>query len=449
MRRAPSLPHRMRTGLERGCPLLCPQFMVIGMLKKPSQHFRVSKERGRVIDFKEVLYGYIRWHPSLASEYILDMLLLYKKFRGKKMTVPVRRHAYMQVPLGPLYVQEIEQEQLLEPASPTSAIQELVEVVVKSSLKDLGKLSYKVPSGEPSISQKPKKIHFILPLAGRLKIFQRFMENFRSACLEREENVALVVVSFQPPPGEEDTRDHVEALISSLHLDYPEADMTVLQANTTFSRAMALELGANLCKESDLMFFIDVDMTFTSATLDRVRLHTKERLQIYYPIVFSEFDPDFSRDGKIDGYDHSLLQTTLISMLSLSSTMICLTSKGPSPLCLWPPSSTSTLPCTSAPLPTSTTSSSTSTLVSSPMPSIPPVVAPSLAKGLTYSIPHSPLLLPWSSTCTPIVSSSLLPFATPSDAHPAAPPPPINGTSASGSICSPYILHVTYSFDLI
>lgn len=62
--------------------------------------FRVSKERGRVIDFKEVLYGYIRWHPTLALEYIIDMLLLYKKYRGKKMTVPVRRHAYLQVSYG-------------------------------------------------------------------------------------------------------------------------------------------------------------------------------------------------------------------------------------------------------------------------------------------------------------------------------------------------------------
>lgn len=49
-----------------------------------------------------------------------------------------------QVPLGPLYVRELEQERLLEPVTPTSAIQEFVEVVVKSSLNDLQKLSYKV-----------------------------------------------------------------------------------------------------------------------------------------------------------------------------------------------------------------------------------------------------------------------------------------------------------------
>lgn len=43
---------------------------------------------------------------------------------------------------------------------------------------------------------------------------------------------------------------------------------------------MALELGANLCKDNDLMLFIDVDMTFTAATLDRVRLHTRENHQV-------------------------------------------------------------------------------------------------------------------------------------------------------------------------
>lgn len=54
-------------------------------------------------------------------------------------------------------------------------------------------------------------------------------EDFRRVCLAREENVALVVVSFRPEAGEQDTREDVEALISSLQLDYPTAAMTVLQ----------------------------------------------------------------------------------------------------------------------------------------------------------------------------------------------------------------------------
>lgn len=57
---------------------------------------KFSKQRGRVIDFKEIFYGYQRVNPLYGVDYMLDMLLMYKKYRGKKMTVPVRRHAYLQ-----------------------------------------------------------------------------------------------------------------------------------------------------------------------------------------------------------------------------------------------------------------------------------------------------------------------------------------------------------------
>lgn len=55
-----------------------------------------SKQRGRVIDFKEILYGYWRLDPIYGVDLILDLLLVYRKYRGHKMTVQVRRHAYIQ-----------------------------------------------------------------------------------------------------------------------------------------------------------------------------------------------------------------------------------------------------------------------------------------------------------------------------------------------------------------
>lgn len=55
-----------------------------------------SKQRGRVIDFKEILYGYWRMDPIYGVDLILDLLLVYRKYRGHKMTVQVRRHAYIQ-----------------------------------------------------------------------------------------------------------------------------------------------------------------------------------------------------------------------------------------------------------------------------------------------------------------------------------------------------------------
>jgi len=55
-----------------------------------------SKQRGRVIEYREILYGYHRVSPQYGADYILDLLMVYKKYRGHKMTIPVRRHVYLQ-----------------------------------------------------------------------------------------------------------------------------------------------------------------------------------------------------------------------------------------------------------------------------------------------------------------------------------------------------------------
>lgn len=43
--------------------------------------------------------------------------------------------------------------------------------------------------------------------------------------------------------------------------------------------------------QDDLLFFVDVDMVFSRATLERIRTNTIRGRQAYFPIVFSEFDP--------------------------------------------------------------------------------------------------------------------------------------------------------------
>lgn len=66
-----------------------------------------SRQRGRVIDFKEVLYGYTRLNSLYGQDLVLDLLLIYKKYRGKKMTVPVRRHLYIQRAFTDCFVREM------------------------------------------------------------------------------------------------------------------------------------------------------------------------------------------------------------------------------------------------------------------------------------------------------------------------------------------------------
>lgn len=69
-----------------------------------------SRQRGRVIEFRELLYGYHRLDALHGQDLILDLLLIYKKYRGKKMTVPVRRHLYVQRAFTGIFVKELDED---------------------------------------------------------------------------------------------------------------------------------------------------------------------------------------------------------------------------------------------------------------------------------------------------------------------------------------------------
>ncbi len=66
-----------------------------------------SRQRGRIIEYREILYGYSRVNPIHGHDIILDLLLVYRKYRGKKMTVPVRKHLYIQRSFTETSVREI------------------------------------------------------------------------------------------------------------------------------------------------------------------------------------------------------------------------------------------------------------------------------------------------------------------------------------------------------
>jgi len=66
------------------------------------------------------------------------------------------------------------------------------------------------------------------------------------------------------------------------------------RSDESFARAAAIELGVRAQSTDGLMVFIDVDMIFDSGTLDRIRTHTIRGRQVYFPIVFSQFDPSFN-----------------------------------------------------------------------------------------------------------------------------------------------------------
>ena len=155
-----------------------------------------------------------------------------------------------------------------------------------------------------------KSVNFILPLTGRWDIFKRFMVNYENVCLKANENTKLVIVLFESEfnsgsliQDKQSGRlvpqsELIQNLIDFLRVKYAgkvnDQSLIMIKSSLNFSRSIGCELGAAFFKPQDLLFFIDVDILFTSDFMLRARLNTIEFKQVYYPIVYSEYDPDDS-----------------------------------------------------------------------------------------------------------------------------------------------------------
>ncbi|CAN9504722.1 unnamed protein product [Ophioblennius macclurei] len=246
-----------------------------------------SKTRGRVINFKEVEYGYYRVDPMHGAEYILDLLLLYKKHKGRKITVPVRRHAYLQQSFSRPFFSEAEE---LDVAELVAAINSETQSLsfLSNSLKFLSPFQF-YESTREMWEQNQKKVNVLVPLSGRYDTLVRFMENFEKVCLIPKQNVKLSVILVDNESNQ-NSRKQAE-LIEDYSKKYPRADLAVIPMTGNFSRGLALELGSSQLHNDSLLFFCDVDLLFTADALQRCRDNTAQGRQAYFPVVFSQYNP--------------------------------------------------------------------------------------------------------------------------------------------------------------
>lgn len=114
------------------------------------------------------------------------------------------------------------------------------------------------------------------------------MNVFEEICLNTRENVKLLVVYF----AAESTGHEHKQILKTYQAKHPEAELLWIEANGTFSRGLALTLGANQFDGKSLLFFCDVDLVFDAGFLHRCRKNTILGQQVYYPMVFSQFNPD-------------------------------------------------------------------------------------------------------------------------------------------------------------
>lgn len=143
-----------------------------------------------------------------------------------------------------------------------------------------------------SLGAKKELVHIILPLSGRVQTFQGFMEKFVKIGLKNDRRVLLTVVYF----GEDGLSE--ARLIMSKSAGRNSAFLRLLALNETFSRSKGLRVGAErawevpgLLGEDALLFFCDVDIVFSARFLDRCRCNASPGKSVYYPVVFSLYNP--------------------------------------------------------------------------------------------------------------------------------------------------------------
>ncbi|KAJ3641045.1 hypothetical protein Zmor_027571 [Zophobas morio] len=258
-----------------------------------------SKQRGRVIDFKEILYGYWRLDPVHGVDLILDLLLVYRKYRGHKMTVQVRRHAYVQQTFTEISIREVKNYDFpyMSQRSSTTVAIPVHQKLVKHLVSTFEQIP---PILHPSPPKKQEVINFVLPLSGRYKIFRRFLKMYEDVCLKRQEEAKLFVVLYQNDRSSDFLRSG--ALIEDVQRTYGSDAVVAIYTNETFSRARALERGLSLLSGDDLVLFMDVDMIFHPRSLQRVRQNTVKEKSVYFPIVYSLYNPRLLNRTYPDNY---------------------------------------------------------------------------------------------------------------------------------------------------
>lgn len=131
-------------------------------------------------------------------------------------------------------------------------------------------------------------INFIMPLKGRLDKFRTFIKRFKSVAIDGPIEVFLTVVYFG-----NDGLSELQSIIQTLTTEHAFRNFKVVSLNQEFSRGVGLQQGVASWEGSDvLLFFCDVDIAFTQEFLEHCRYYTIPGQTVYYPVVFSLYNPD-------------------------------------------------------------------------------------------------------------------------------------------------------------
>ena len=276
------------------------------------------------ISVKDIQYGYIRQHPLMGVDLVLQLQM------------PVKRRFLLRNRYTGILFREdnleldeflaLPEQFLKSPVDPNDFFKNILnmlhvlpfnnnfpdlEGVISFSLDNLTIVTQSVNNIDRASYNMYKKIakkdiNFILPFKGGWDMFKDFMNNFEKVILADpfEVHFRLVIVLFEdvhsPLIVDEDfaqnstykqselTRMLFLKLKSTYKNKIRNSTFQLIIRDDTFSRLVGSSAGAALFSPDDLLFFIDIDIIFSSDLLARIRANTVQYKRVYYPIVFKD-----------------------------------------------------------------------------------------------------------------------------------------------------------------
>jgi predicted glycosyltransferase involved in capsule biosynthesis len=306
-----------------------------------------AKKRGRILDYQKILYGYIRHNPLFGLDNIIHVYYIDREYIGKRIAVPVRMRVHLRQTYTDMVFREDEQfasiyfapnvhagvptrrnettgqfdgvptnltglidlakrvifpyaaknqmdshKHLFDNANQLSS--SVANVDGEQLLNTVGDLDSRVVTYDFTIGPTviDNVINFVVPLIGRHEPFKRFIRNFENVCLRTNENVEIAVVLFWNRDEDKANNYEVRAIMKHLSRKYMHSHLHLIETERNFSRSIGREMGADVFSLDSLLVFLDVDVIFTRDFLLRVRLSTIQHKQVFFPVLYSEFDPN-------------------------------------------------------------------------------------------------------------------------------------------------------------
>ena len=133
-------------------------------------------------------------------------------------------------------------------------------------------------------------VHIVITLSGRIPQYQTLLKTFRDQASHKNQNVHLTAVYF----GENGLQS-AKNLTDKFRKDHHNDNVRLISVpDKTFTRTLGIEMAVKYWDEriggNVLTFIADVDIAFRSNFLITCRRHAIRNEQVYFPIVFNQFN---------------------------------------------------------------------------------------------------------------------------------------------------------------